>query len=418
MRNLVLIATLSAGAMRTPAAAAPMMDQSSDPYPGIHLERWVDAAVPARIHLAVIALGSSEISLFATAEIDKGITPSAFADRVGAQLAINGDFFAAATYLPRGLAVGDMTPWGQTADDPKSGVIELARTFEDRAQVTIRPPETMVDPTSLPPENQGVVSGRPLLVRAGVVQAPVCDDPETLACARAPRTALGISADGYTLLLVVVDGWQTNSLGLTANELAGFLVQRGARDALGLDVGGSSAMVLDGAPVSSPSEGVERPVANHIAVRYGALPPGQLVGLICLRDIFDCQTKIANALVTLDTGATDTTTSNGIYDFPTVPPRYACVDVAANGYEPAHKCHQVESGAETYNSVALFPIGERPDAAPRLDAGFVAGPDAEVVDPPGPGGCCDAGGAGAPGGAITLAFGVAIALGRRRPRAA
>jgi hypothetical protein len=393
------------------AAADPTLDLSQDPHPGIHRERWIDSAVPARIHLARVDLATSTISVIATTEQDKAITPATFASRVGAQLAINGDFFAAATFVPRGLAVGDKMTWFQTADNELSGVIHFDRSFDDRAVITITPPETHVAPEALPPQNQGVVSGRPLLVRAGIVQAPVCDDPVTLACTRAPRTALGVTADGNTLLLAVVDGWQPGSVGLTANELAAFLVQRGARDAIGLDVGASSAMVLDGATISSPSDGVLRPVANHVAVKYGFQDPGQLVGVICLRDIFDCTTKISMATVTLDDGQTDLTDATGIYDFPMVPPRYACVDVTADGYEPASKCTQVESNTENYNSVALFPIGERPDARPPSDAGNPGGVDADTNQPP-PGGCCDAGGSD-PAPAIVLAI-IVVALTRRR----
>jgi hypothetical protein len=384
-------------------------DTTAEPHPGIRVEEWSDDAIPARVHLAIVALGSSEISLFATAEADKGLTPTAFAAAVGAQLAVNGDFFAAATFLPRGLAVGDMVAWGETADDTVSGVIQLDRTFEDRAAVTIRPPELVIDAGALPSSNQGVVSGRPLLIRAGVVQGPVCDDAETLACVRAPRTAVGVSADGNTLYLAVVDGWQVGSAGLTANELAGFLALRGARDALGTGVGSAAAMILDGEPVSSPSDGVVRPVANHLAVRYGALPPGQLIGVICLRDIFDCTTKIEGATVTLDDGSVDVSNENGIYDFPEVAPRFACVDVEADGYEPAHKCTQVESSMENYNSVALFPLGEQPDAGPRPDASTnPATPDAEGGG--GGGGGCNVGAANS----ATLAIALLIALGRAR----
>ena len=392
------------------ARGAPALQASSDPHPGIHLERWVDSAVPATIHLVRVDLSLSTISVTATDEASKGSTPSEFAAQIGAQLAINGDFFAAADFSPRGLAVGAGTPWSQSADTPASGVIQLDRGIA-RARISIIAPEVLVDPADLPPENEGVVSGRPLLVRAGVVQPPQCNDPETLACTRAPRTAVGLTSDGNTLLLAVVDGWQAGSAGLTANELAGFLAAEGARNALGLDVGSSSALVLDGALVSNPSDGVERAVANHIAVRSGTATTGQLVGLICLRTIFDCTTTITGATVTLDDGSVDVTAANGIYEFPAVPPRWACVDVTAQGYDPAHKCRQVESGVKNYNSVALFPEGETPDAGPRPDGGFPAGDGAGGGDP---GGCCDAGGA-SPGGLLVAGV-VAIGLGRRRRR--
>ena len=391
------------------AAASPMLELADDPHPGIHRERWYDAAVPARIHLIRVDLSFGEIAVYTTAEIDKGITPVAFASRMGAQVAINGDFFAASSFTPRGLASGNATPWGQTADTAQSATLRIARVGE-RTVAAIDPPELVIATADLPPETQGVVSGRPLLVRAGVVTPPSCDDAETLACNRAPRSAVALSGDGNTMWLAVVDGWQSGSIGLTGTELGGFLAGRGARDAMGLDVGGSSALVLDGSPISSPSDGVVRPVANHLAVRYGMLPAGGLTGLICLRSYFDCDTKIEGALVRLDDGRTYTTGPSGGYLFADITPRYACVDVTADGYSPGHRCRQVVAGQELYLSVALFPEGEVIDAGPRPDSGFGVGPDAEGTG--GGGGCCDAG--GDPRGVVVIALLVwAIVL--RRP---
>src|SRR6185503_11032651 len=117
---------------------------------------------------------------------------------------------------------------------------------------------------------EGAVSGRPLLVRSGVASAQFdCNDAVTLACQRAPRSAVGVDQAGNTMWLVVVDGWQSGSLGMTAAELATFLQARGAYMAMALDGGSSSALVMDGVLASSPSDGVERSVANHIGVKYG-----------------------------------------------------------------------------------------------------------------------------------------------------
>src|SRR5690242_16614163 len=102
--------------MASSAIAAPTMTSQSDPHPGIHLERWTDSAIPAKLVLVRIDLTSAEIGVYATNEADKGITTSAFASRITAQVAINGDAFAAIDYTPRGLALGDSTPWTNTAD--------------------------------------------------------------------------------------------------------------------------------------------------------------------------------------------------------------------------------------------------------------------------------------------------------------
>ena len=81
-----------------------------------------------------------------------------------------------------------------------------------------------------------------------------------IAKGRAPRTALGIKKDG-TLLLVVVDGRNNNSAGLTLVELATYMLRLGAREAVNFDGGGSSVMAINGLVVNKPSDGKERPVS-------------------------------------------------------------------------------------------------------------------------------------------------------------
>jgi hypothetical protein len=90
---------------------------------------------------------------------------------------------------------------------------------------------------------------------------------------RHPRTAVGLAAGGRRLLLVTVDGRQPpHSDGMTLRELAEFFRTIGATDAINLDGGGSTAMVVRQrggtlAVVNRPSdrEG-ERGVANAVAV--------------------------------------------------------------------------------------------------------------------------------------------------------
>ncbi|WP_199431399.1 phosphodiester glycosidase family protein [Qaidamihabitans albus] len=90
--------------------------------------------------------------------------------------------------------------------------------------------------------------------------------------ALAPRTAAGASADGRTAYLVVVDGRSTSSAGMSVAGLAGLLRSFGAADAVNLDGGGSSTLVLrepgqDRVTVrNTPSDGRPRAVANGIGV--------------------------------------------------------------------------------------------------------------------------------------------------------
>ena len=412
------------------ASASPALDDETDPYPGVHHQEWHDSAIPARMHVARIDLSSSEITLFATSEDERGARPSAFAAGKGAQVAVNGDLFAPTGYVPAGLAMGDMQAWSTAEDDDVEGFVRFARVGE-RTQAAISVPEDVVAVGDLPDGTQGVIGGRPLLVRAGQPESGFdCTDPVAIPCTRAPRTAVALSGDGNTMWLVVVDGWQSGSLGMTAAELAGFLDALGARDALALDGGGSSVLYIagEGGVVSAPSDGAERVVANSLAVRHGALPPGQLVGFVRDSDVFNGP-NIAGATVTLDDGRVVVTGSDGFYDFANVSPRYACVTARATGYCTVTQCKQVLGQMTNYNSIAMYPdtdcpVGPPPDAAP-IDA--ANGPDGGGggdgghggTGDGGPGGgggdpgCCGASRGSAGSAAVGLAA-VALALGRRR----
>jgi len=89
---------------------------------------------------------------------------------------------------------------------------------------------------------------------------------------RHPRTAAGVTADGRTLILAVVDGRQPGySIGVTLPELADILIGLGASEAINLDGGGSSTFIYhrpDGTLLTNKaSGGTWRPVGNHLGVR-------------------------------------------------------------------------------------------------------------------------------------------------------
>jgi exopolysaccharide biosynthesis protein len=94
---------------------------------------------------------------------------------------------------------------------------------------------------------------------------------------RHPRSAVAVRADG-TVLLVAVDGRQPgHSVGMTLPELTELLVELGGTDALNLDGGGSTTLVLRGRIVNRPSESSgERPVTNALLVLGPA--PGDCPG--------------------------------------------------------------------------------------------------------------------------------------------
>jgi hypothetical protein len=143
--------------------------------------------------------------------------------------------------------------------------------------------ETIVTDGNLAPlplaDIANAVGGGPLVLQDG----HWFDDPDGPSGGafdhRIPSTGAALERDG-TLLLIEVDGRQPErSVGLTRPELAALMLALGARDGMAFDGGGSSEMAvqLPGEPnsalVTSPSDGVERRVADGIFV-YNVAPVG------------------------------------------------------------------------------------------------------------------------------------------------
>lgn len=100
-----------------------------------------------------------------------------------------------------------------------------------------------------------------------------------------PRTALGISRDKQEVLLVTVDGRTASYTGVTQQELANIMVYLGAYEAMNLDGGGSTQMMVRPLGentkkiVNNLSDGSERRLMNGIGVVNNA-PVTDLSGII------------------------------------------------------------------------------------------------------------------------------------------
>ena len=188
----------------------------------------------------------------------------------GIQGGVNGDFFT-----PEGLPVGTEVVGGET------------RRVRDRPAFAWRPAE---DPWVGTPEvlrdsvlvlgwelarfqsdgETEVIGGFPLLLLDGEIVGDLeVSERPSFAAERHPRTAVGFDPHEELLWFVVVDGRQPDfSMGMTLPELAGLMEALSVEDAINLDGGGSSAMVLNGATVSRPSDADgERPVVNALGIR-------------------------------------------------------------------------------------------------------------------------------------------------------
>ncbi|WP_238473349.1 stalk domain-containing protein [Desulforamulus profundi] len=111
-----------------------------------------------------------------------------------------------------------------------------------------------------------VLSAGPLLVEGGLpVDQAVNEGLWGKVLKPAPRTALGVNAQGK-VLLVVVDGRQDGSAGLTLEELSYLMMDLGAVRAVALDGGGSSEIWVKGKILNNPSDKKERPLGNGLMI--------------------------------------------------------------------------------------------------------------------------------------------------------
>jgi len=120
----------------------------------------------------------------------------------------------------------------------------------------------------VPAHGEGMVGGFPELLDRGrpVGDLGVAERPG-FAGSRHPRTAVAVDEDTGRLWLVVVDGRQPPySVGMTLPELLRLVEALGAEEALNLDGGGSSSLVVRGRLRNTPSDGEERAVVNALAL--------------------------------------------------------------------------------------------------------------------------------------------------------
>jgi hypothetical protein len=240
---------------------------------------------PMVIHIIEIDLKAKGIEPLVTPPDESGSdqplearTTSTFLSQFGVQLAINGDAY----YVERvdnplfsdGLLVYPLPgePVNPTGYAASRGIAYSQDTNNEHT--------LYISPSNKASLDQPLgklhmaISGSKLLVQNN--KAVVHEDdtgPE-------PRTAIGTNRAGNKLLIIVVDGRQPGySEGATLLELSGLMMTYSMYDAINLDGGGSSTLVIQGAdgsprvlnsPIHQSIPGNERPVANHLG--FFALP--------------------------------------------------------------------------------------------------------------------------------------------------
>ena len=180
---------------------------------------------------------------------------------------VNADFFNLRNGLPTNLLVTNGTMRTPPIPQPVLAI--------DSAGVARIAVFSLENDVLLPFHPLQAVGGRPVLVRDSAVAA----EADTFGSAGFrgpnPRTAAGISRDGRRLILAVIDGRTSHDAGMTLRETAELMLALGARDAINLDGGGSTTMVI----ADPDSAGLLR-IVNHPSDKEGERAVGDALAVV------------------------------------------------------------------------------------------------------------------------------------------
>ena len=261
----------------------PLQRECLELGPGVRYWHEIQAVPrPLHIHVLQVDLSQSTLALETRIADDPDgagpaeaelVQPETLATQTIVIAAVNANAFGALpdakgqrdTHWHEGMPV-DIDGWarhaGQDRSGPQAGYGNFWVDREGRAHVGA------VVGTN---EAMEAAAGFSLLVQGGAMVAGP-DVPLH------PRTAVGVDKAGRRVWLVVVDGRRKGySEGVTCHELAGIMQRLGCWDALNLDGGGSSVMMLkqSGGPlgiVNRPSGDTTRPIPVMILLKRKGTP--------------------------------------------------------------------------------------------------------------------------------------------------
>jgi hypothetical protein len=235
------------------------------------------------IHALRIDLQNPDIHLFTTPAISTnyqpdlretaGSTTSEFLLQYNLQAAINANFFSPCCSQPSG---SPFDAFGLAISQGNLVSAQEDANYAASMVLTSNNIPTMISMNWPAVDTSGIftaVSGKyPLVVHGSNVAA---DGPVH------PRTAIGYSEDGRYLILMTIDGRQPiYSDGAVDLNTAEWMIRLGAYEAINLDGGGSTTMVIsDGhggaqvlnRPIHNNIPGTQRVVANHLGIYVNPL---------------------------------------------------------------------------------------------------------------------------------------------------
>lgn len=253
MKSTRILALLTAIALAPPALIEGA-ERTTKPYPGVvHVHRTDDAQDYHLVRLAPRAMEA-----VATGQEQAWSVVSDFAEKVGAQIAINANFFSKTESC--GVTAGEGRLWTTVYE----GCPMTVAFFRDGSASIFRGRVRKDGALSPAVGLVAAVSGRPRLVEDGQVSPAI----EKFMTVRHPRTALGLRKDG-TVVILVADGRREKARGFTGPEMSDIFIRDGVRDAINLDGGGSTTLYIqaEGGIQNQPSDGHQRVVVNQLGFR-------------------------------------------------------------------------------------------------------------------------------------------------------
>lgn len=229
-------------------------------FPGVFYKRQTSNSPRTyTTHIVIVDLNRQGISLRVTPKDGLGERTSQFLESNGLQLAINGDGWMGDSYHdPIGYAVYKGEVYSEDSGEP---IIYV--TKNEQVKIAGNPPEKQV---------WYAISGSHVLIKRGRLEEGIstCEQPQAYCGNLAARTSVGISANNYLIIVVVEGSASDPRAAMTLEELAKLHLELGSVDALAMDGGGSSTLVVDtgNGPqiLNNPSDGSERVVSNHLGI--------------------------------------------------------------------------------------------------------------------------------------------------------
>jgi hypothetical protein len=295
----------------TSAPAAASITRSAQPFIGVthwqFIQQLGDTTVPVfarEIVVNILEIDTQAAGVSFLMQPGNGADPGevtrrttrGFVNSASAQIGINADFFDTNPPYPPsgGNFFTDVVHVGASGGNVYSAAAGGESVFNITAGnlasiVTAGGPGSTVSSSGTSYHN--AIGGNQRILTNGAITTP----NDTYTTTLNPHTAIGVSQDNRRVFLLTVDGRQTDySEGMRTDEMAQLMLNFGVWNAINVDGGGSTTMIMDdlhdgtqnARVINSPSDnatqispGTERLVANSFAVfatpslGYTPLPP-------------------------------------------------------------------------------------------------------------------------------------------------